>query len=1581
MTCEAETDKEYRECLLALFNISPPFIGPGDPAEMCSIQFKNTFELQQTFDKWLDAAGPCIATFSGPRGIGENPRRSSFRELLASVTFQVLSQDPARYEHYGSVGTIHRTIRSSDAWTQPGLLALFRSLLYARKASSPLHLIIDGVHRCDSSWRQLLETFLAIFRDGCSDHSNTKLKIAMFYQDHEDISEALGGLKDSDMPGMVLVGTTPFNPPRDMIAGWIIENSQHLSALQSQIRAALSRCRDITELWFAIQSLQRDVGILPTFKSAEALVEKLPSGVADVIAGRYETLSDHDRVLLGWIACAKRPLSLGELSVAVALNIHDDHSTSLFDHRDLPTDAASRVQHAFGSLLRVDNGKVVFSTDSIAECFIRLIADDKHPTAGHAVLSGREAMEPALPKVTIPDDTYITRILLEYLSMPEFTQVDERLDNDGNIWPQEALFELTTYAVQFWPFHYRAAMELLPSNKDLSSLLKNENLTSLLSKLQPILDPTTSPTGIAPTDSLFLLAAQLGLTDIVEELESLAEPQHRESAITRASWGGHGEIVECLLRDRSGDTKIDVGDVTKALQYASARGHEAIAERLLNHIEKNGNMPWALLDTLLSQASQLGNEKQTRLALSFGADANNTALGLTPLEHAAEHGYSSIVSILLHRANAKTPHEEADCKDKALILAAANGHLGVVDMLLEAHASAKAADGDGCMTLHLAAKNGYSKIVEAVLSHLDNDETSIKQSVIDAFDVFGQTPLITACRANHVDIVQLLLTNGANTEPRDNYGHPALYYAIREGDSALAEFVRNKVSSLAEMGDEEDLFLRAAEYGNTDLVRRYLPILENKELPDYHWWKVEDHRGRTALHLAAEGGWRDCVDLLLNAGGEAALNLRDDDEKFPLSLAAISGHYNIMERLLGNASLREQGDLETILMLVAQATESLPGHAEVVKILINADCDPNATSKTSTRSALHYAAASNKHDVVRALLDCGANPKLLGEWNWNALHYAADVRNVSGKIAELLIESGTDGKELDIDGWLPIHLAVRSGNVQFLDVLYHHYPDCLDVKAADGSISIHFAGDTPETLEWLLKRGVDVGARDLDGRTALTEAISAKNEESFLILIEANADPTDLGPDALHLAVNTGSVKIGREVLRTQGHLLRLKNESDRTALHLAILENQVDFAEMLLDEFYPDPSQKSIENLDAVEESTNEFEILLILAVEKSQKGVTERLLKLLPGPETWDDNWHLALLAAVDKGNMDVIDALLNTDTHRAVVNAGGGARPTALYEAAREGKEDIVERLIKLGADVNQEGGRFNTALSAAAAGGHEDVARILLREKSNASLAGGKFSNALGAALSSNLCDLVDDLIKAGAEVNTKDAQGRTAMHIAASSSSFDTLKFLADPDCKHFQYQHKGDLNAVDEQGRTVLHHAATREDEDIVVGLLEDYRGDFPKLDLLDVDGWTPLLWACRSDNNLEIVRHLVEMGADVGWETKDGWTPENVAVFHGADEVKDLIQEELVKKGTPSSRRDWKLGEDAWQSCDGCLFPRIMGPKWRCQECRDFHFCFKCFWTADKTHPNHTFEAIPEQAGIPVRRPELIEDDCNSSE
>ncbi|KAI1362826.1 hypothetical protein F5Y08DRAFT_341248 [Xylaria arbuscula] len=203
---------------------------------------------------------------------------------------------------------------------------------------------------------------------------------------------------------------------------------------------------------------------------------------------------------------------------------------------------------------------------------------------------------------------------------------------------------------------------------------------------------------------------------------------------------------------------------------------------------------------------------------------------------------------------------------------------------------------------------------------------------------------------------------------------------------------------------------------------------------------------------------------------------------------------------------------------------------------------------------------------------------------------------------------------------------------------------------------------------------------------------------------------------------------------------------------------------------------------------------------------------------------------------------------------------------------------------------------------------------------------------------------------------------------------------------------------TDFQGRTIVHHAAMCQDREsflrILIHASQDGGGTIQEIiETKDIDGWTPLHWACRHNDNLEVVRVIKILGADITMDTGTKWTPENIAATHGAGEISTLLAEGSRYEGyfeddvqeissspqnenNPKDKR-YKVGKVHNDiTCDSCSLYPIIGVRWHCDKCADFNLCFKCHWSAERTHDvTHTFKAIPEGASAWVE-PEEVGDD-----
>jgi ankyrin repeat protein len=80
---------------------------------------------------------------------------------------------------------------------------------------------------------------------------------------------------------------------------------------------------------------------------------------------------------------------------------------------------------------------------------------------------------------------------------------------------------------------------------------------------------------------------------------------------------------------------------------------------------------------------------------------------------------------------------------------------------------------------------------------------------------------------------------------------------------------------------------------------------------------------------------------------------------------------------------------------------------------------------------LHWAAHKGHVDVIRLLLEKGANVNAQDKDRWTPLHWPAVRRDVD--VVRLLLEKGANVNAQEKDGWTPLHLEASGGMLMWLD--------------------------------------------------------------------------------------------------------------------------------------------------------------------------------------------------------------------------------------------------------------------------------------------------------------------------------------------------------------------------------------------------------------------------------------------------------------------------------------------------------------------------------------------------------------------
>ncbi|KAL9014436.1 MAG: hypothetical protein Q9173_000918 [Seirophora scorigena] len=808
-------------------------------------------------------------------------------------------------------------------------------------------------------------------------------------------------------------------------------------------------------------------------------VNALPTGVYATYAediGRIEEQSEEDCQLakraLSYIFTARRPLSVEELRHALAI----EAAATELDETAFPD--SETLLNVSAGLIRIDQKTKT----------IRLV---------HYTL--QEYFE-KYPGELLPDlEHMIATTCLTYLSLDVFS--------NGSCNGREALeqrlqtYRFLDYASHNWGHH-------VVENEGVQELVLNflEDDQKLACSVQ-ILHTTSRQTNDWPNH----FPEQFG-------------PLHV------AAYWGLDNILAVLIR-KGLDVNCQDSYGASALQIAAKHGHESSVRLLLNsaasiHTENQNGQ------TALYWAARNGHNTIVRLLLMNGANVlTRDHGGWSALDWAVVGGKSDIVKDLLeHGIDA-----ESDGRNKALYLAAENGHEDTVQMLLDNGPDVNASDWIGSTALDMAVPGGHEKTVRVLLQNGAN---------LKSRDAYENTALHWA--VPYETITRLLIENGADVNAQNGCGQTALCWVARDGSVAGAQLLIEHAADI----------------------------------------NIQDRCGCTALHGAALKGREAMLQLLLNQGANP--NLMDNDGWTPLHAAAWRKHDDIVQVLLekvdngkailDSVALQQQDTRKRELSMdiaekKSEGSTVVTGlrlavqerHMSRLQALLEEGADVNAKD-VGGWTALILAADNGYVEAVEMLLRHGADVDISGRREWPALHWAASHGELM--VVQLLVKNGAN-INANKNGWAPILLAAKKG---YLGVVKFLMANGADTNSEDyhGRRALHWAAEHGQTrmARLLLDNGANLNAIDRWGRTALLWAIENRQQAVAFQLINMGTDlesKTRDGSTALHLAVFMRDEGIVRQLLK-RGADIGARTRDQFTPIHVAALIGDGEMVQQLLD-------------------------------------------------------------------------------------------------------------------------------------------------------------------------------------------------------------------------------------------------------------------------------------------------------------------------------------------------------------------------------------------------------------------------------
>jgi serine/threonine-protein phosphatase 6 regulatory ankyrin repeat subunit B len=646
--------------------------------------------------------------------------------------------------------------------------------------------------------------------------------------------------------------------------------------------------------------------------------------------------------------------------------------------------------------------------------------------------------------------------------------------------------------------------------------------------------------------------------------------------------------------------------------------------------------------------------------------------------------------------------------------------------------------------------------------------------------------------------------------------------------------------------------------------------------------------------------------LLLNNG--AAIDIQDPIHKNTALIYAISKKNedlaaSLLSRYAGPNVQNDKG--RTALMSAAITNQPV-----VVGLLVAKQSTELDLVDAEKQTALLHACRKNYAEVAQILLDAKADPNVADQKGKTALLYAAQKQNT--RLVRELLHAGADVYHEDNNGK---HAGIYGENNPDMTYIIEGYMFRTEVKR-----------NNARRVEILLDRGVDPNFAEKDESAPLIVAIQ-KNHEAIvdLLLRQPGIDPNtanEQGNTALMHASKAGQTRIVRKLL-AHGHIdVNAKDSSKTTALMYAAKEGHNDVVSVLLQNGADPNSQDHngetaltfsayhgdvdvvrtlCQNMDTeVNIKNNNDEDALFSAVFQQHEEVVNVLLQHgadvnSVSPENDD---YSPLLVASKKKNVDIVEALLRKGANLFHQEK---KENTALILACEHGTEAIAETLVdRLGREdrwhweffVDEQNEDGVTALLLASARGYVEAVEKMLDRGGNPNKPGPDGMSPLMAACAWDQTEVAGTLLAKGASPFAIDTAAKTTLMFAKSE---EVARLLLG----------RGVIAAnKDTHDRTALMFSAQNVTNEVLAVLLKE---PGVKVNDRDVVGRTALLYAAELGREANAAL-LLENGAVVDNSDNDNMTPLKAAAQNGHLGTVELL---LRAGATPNATNPKVLGVD----------------------------------------------------------------------
>ncbi|XP_074606770.1 uncharacterized protein LOC141859796 [Acropora palmata] len=716
---------------------------------------------------------------------------------------------------------------------------------------------------------------------------------------------------------------------------------------------------------------------------------------------------------------------------------------------------------------------------------------------------------------------------------------------------------------------------------------------------------------------------------------NVQDSENRNSPLHLAVQQSNEMAVRILTQDATCDVNLQDKDGDTPLHCAIAGENHNMEDMLLNSPRLMRTITNHKSFNYLQFAVLKGNKPAVEKLLEKTGSTLNVAKddGFTTLHIAAINGYGEIAKILLGKPGCCV-NAVAFENQTPLHLAAEEGYPDMAEVLLDHGADVNAANAGGDTPLHLSLKKElmFKSSLQPALRMLffareldSGGHAAVSRCLLNyGADVrrrnnTGETPL-DRCRGTEVELViRDTATKGNSSVTKvPTLGratkHPGFTHQGGNDSRATEEHLedvdrsngRETNKTKRNFNDNEEHGLASGETvnnsqeegGRQDEKQKEDVLVQNdfaltKQFKGGDKVLVKNDKNLVKELQVGHGGWNETMvsilgqigrvldvdgngDLVVLVKGErkvlnpAAVTCVTDPEIVPDSDDESDEIPADFFPQLFNGFLRQNvvADNSSNELSMACRQNKLSRVREIL------DNNPGLIDTVAGgQTALHIACHKGHCNIIRKLIDRGADKDKVDDKGYTAVHHAANG-DKTGEALKLLLDKGFDPNVRDSEkGNSPLHLAVNNSNEVVVRILTQHTACDVNLRDHDGNTPLHcaVAGEKQNMVEMLLNNPrLSLTITNHKDFNYLQFAVLKGNKPAVEKLLEITGSTLNVAKDdgyaTLHIAAVNGYGEIAKILLEQPGCSVNAAAEANQTPLHLAALRGYPDMVEVLLD-------------------------------------------------------------------------------------------------------------------------------------------------------------------------------------------------------------------------------------------------------------------------------------------------------------------------------------------------------------------------------------------------------------------------------